>query len=152
MSQSHAAYFRETGYNSIMAAWKSKTHDSHEVKARKTGVDSPRMCQPYTNKNNTSGEAAVKLLALQHDMMMMSLHLHSVVHLCGSSIRCCLVCSSSFFRHWYLALTSLILCWRCSSRRSLALTYTTSWDADREQTYEFMFLVECAEKHVTQPL
>lgn len=53
-------------------------------------------------------------------------HLHSPVHLCGSSIRCCLVCSSSFFRHWYLARTSLILCCRCSSRRSLVLTYTTS--------------------------
>lgn len=62
-----------------------------------------------------------------HVVLTHTLILHSVVHLCGSSIRNCLVCSSSFFRHWYLALTSLMRCCRCSSRRSFALTYTTSW-------------------------
>lgn len=61
------------------------------------------------------------------------LHLHSAVHLCGSSIKCCLVCSSSFFRHWYLALTSLIRCWRCSNTRSLALTNTPSWHTQTEK-------------------
>lgn len=54
-------------------------------------------------------------------------HLHSVVHFSGSSIRCCLVCSSSFFSQSYLARTSEILCCRCSKIFSLALKYTTSW-------------------------
>ncbi len=54
--------------------------------------------------------------------------LHSVVHFSGSSIRCCLVCSSSFFSQSYLARTSEILCCRYSKIFSLALKYTTSWE------------------------
>lgn len=52
--------------------------------------------------------------------------LHSLSHLLGSSIRYCLVTSSSLINHSYLALTSAILCWRCSRIFSLALKHITS--------------------------
>lgn len=52
--------------------------------------------------------------------------LHSLSHLLGSSIRYCLVTSSSLINHSYFALTSAILCWRCSKIFSLALKQITS--------------------------
>lgn len=55
-----------------------------------------------------------------------TMSLHSLSHLLGSSIRYCLVTSSSLINHSYLALTSAILCWRCSRIFSLALKHMTS--------------------------
>lgn len=55
-----------------------------------------------------------------------TMSLHSLSHLLGSSIRYCLVTSSSLINHSYLALTSAILCWRCSRIFSLALKHITS--------------------------
>lgn len=52
--------------------------------------------------------------------------LHSLSHLLGSSIKYCLVTSSSFISHSYLARTSAILCWRCSRIFSFALKPVTS--------------------------
>lgn len=60
--------------------------------------------------------------------------LHSLSHLLGSSIRYCLVISSSFISHSYLARTSAILCWRCSRIFSFALKHMTSWqEAEKEK-------------------
>ena len=58
--------------------------------------------------------------------------LHSRSHLLGSSIRCCLVTSSSFISHSYLARTSAILCWRCSRIFSFALKHVTSYKVDEK--------------------
>lgn len=59
--------------------------------------------------------------------------LHSLSHLLGSSIRYCLVISSSFISHSYLARTSAILCWRCSRIFSFALKHVTSWKAEGKE-------------------
>lgn len=59
-------------------------------------------------------------------MAMCQWALHSRSHLLGSSIRYCLVASSSFISHSYLARTSAILCCRCSRIFSLALKHMTS--------------------------
>lgn len=85
----------------------------------------------YIHKMNAKCKSFLGLETVQESTIdgtpMCADHLHSVVHFSGSSIRCCLVCSSSFFSQSYLARTSEILCCRCSKIFSLALKYTTSW-------------------------